>query len=972
MATNLASPSIAAAAAAATTTIPNLANIVPIPILRHDLRLALATLYSLPSLSSLVITGDVGVPSPPPSSAQAHDYLLQFQSRNGRRKQNSTHNNNTHAEYTKNDIVGSSWLACLDLLLLSSIPAVPNKASSVPVQYAEALFAAQTLLHRVRRVKLSEAIDVELEPTIINNTATSNSGGTPSPELIFHGYKQWILHYLNTSICINNGGTPMSSSSFGIVSQLVHDYHPAVANNSNVNTTQQQQGTAVECEERIKGEISIMVLTSILDALIRRSCRMDDDDNNNFSQIRPLIKTIASSVAVIYARIRYTSSSVQQQILGGSGPAYQTQPIVTSILSMVQSFQQQQQQHSINATMASHITCLILLTALPEAIFTGTTTGNDGSGGGGAYARLSLDPRCYFAVIQELKTDGMLQMWQFIRDLLASSTTASSSSLLILLLQLCEGWAKYVSLPLEFVDSSVSLVLTAWQQQDQQVSNTTTTTIKAGMAYWISIMESGTWTEEDVLASFLVRSKEQQSTKKKQTSRSKKRTKQKLENKTTNELVQSAQQEVQQRGQAACIMAHKTWPVFEQLLLFELQQIANSHAVNTGPSPTHSNVNNTGMHGGSFDECDNDDDDDDDVQGDGPIGGIAACANACLPYILRESVYTTTTQQQKQQHDSLLVPITQSIQHVCASRSRVVRGFAAESLYTLHSSLVGLLSNSNSSNNTMVHVHHHIFEAMVSHFHQSCMNLASRCGYPVYYFMGKNLDVENNERLESERNDVREVLRTISGVPSASPASASSSSLLTEISLSILLRIIQGCAQPIYDAGKSQAWLFPETALHAFSALAKSINSVAVLFATTTTTNEVGVNKNIIGKCHQILDLVLDIASTAGNCLLSAFSTNASINDVLPLSRLYNLAIASLSPMLSKLCQIPNNSSMDVKVRAVIKIGIEASVTSLITIPELTGPSTLRQTRFDIRGAMRSPGGEDHGTYNNIINLKQV
>jgi hypothetical protein len=47
-------------------------------------------------------------------------------------------------------------------------------------------------------------------------------------------------------------------------------------------------------------------------------------------------------------------------------------------------------------------------------------------------------------------------------------------------------------------------------------------------------------------------------------------------------------------------------------------------------------------------------------------------------------------------------------------------------------------------------------------------------------------------------------------------------------------------------------------------------------------------------------------------------------------------------------------------VMTVVDISIQAAATSLVRLPELAAPSSLRQTRYDIRGAMRRPGGEDH------------
>ena len=121
------------------------------PRLSHDLRLALSVLYSLPSSRGTIS-------SPLPTSSQAHDFLLQFQSRNIRRKLKSRNQKvqsggNTNAlqimPLDPGDL-GSSWLACL--ALLSSLKM--NDTKEPQVNYAEALFAAQTMVHRLRRVTL--------------------------------------------------------------------------------------------------------------------------------------------------------------------------------------------------------------------------------------------------------------------------------------------------------------------------------------------------------------------------------------------------------------------------------------------------------------------------------------------------------------------------------------------------------------------------------------------------------------------------------------------------------------------------------------------------------------------------------------------------------------------------------------------------------------------------------------------------
>lgn len=221
------------------------------------------------------------------------------------------------------------------------------------------------------------------------------------------------------------------------------------------------------------------------------------------------------------------------------------------------------------------------------------------------------------------------------------------------------------------------------------------------------------------------------------------------------------------------------------------------------------------------------------------------------------------------------------------------------------------------------------------------MCLAASCCYPPGYF--HDLAANNDEDLENERNDVRDVLRCISSSPelNGKPRSQSAMNLTSRI----LLQLLQACAQPLQEIKEDPCMLFPETALHAFSALAKPLNSTAKVFARSPS-DDLGL----------ILTLATDILSNAGQRLIRAFPV-APVNDILPLSRLFNLAVSSLSPMLSTLAPI---QAFERSVLHATDTLIQAASLSLLRIPELTSESTLRSTRYDIRGAMRSPGGEDH------------
>ena len=846
------------------------------PHLVPNLRIALSTLYSLPTPFR----------EDQHSSSQAHEYLLHFQARNPRRDLHSKQSNQKQGQHqTTNKFldVGSTWLACVAVLSSLSNDANPNTTN---VHYIEALFAAQTLVHRLRRTKLAEAIDLEFEPHVFDTSPIMWTH--PDPEQVFGAYQKWILQYYH--------GTS-NSSSFGILLQLISDYRPAIDPQQKCN----------ELEERIKGEISMIVIASIMDVLTKSSLQQAQQQTlpSVFAQIRPLLKTMASILALIAARIRYVSTSLPS-------PAPHTEPIVTTILGVISMLQPREHDHCQDPHQvqeSAESLSFVCLTVLPEAILTGSSGNNNV--GGGAYGRFSLDPRCYAAVTAELKTQGMNQMCLSIQTILNAPNRHVSPTLI---LQMCEAWAKYVSLPIDFVSATVPLVLGVWDQFrfSHPSQSQSALQMKSAMAYWIAIMEAGTWSVDQVLTSSLVQSKErsQQPNKKRQSSRSKKRHQQFLEENATNELLISARKEVDHRGLVACAMAQQTLTVLKELLVVELRRISKSD-VQT-------------------------DDQEEDFQGDGPVGAITTCADACLPYLLRTSVvYEDTTS------IALFTTISNLIQQVCTSPSRLVRSFVAESLYSLHEALVKTLIDCQNKQLTV-----DFSEMVINHFFQSSFSLAFRCGYPRGFF--DDLGQDNDEELESERNDVRDLLRTISGIPNLVDGHNSVS--LIYVGSSILLRLMQACALPVREAVASNS-LFPELALHTFSALAKPINSAAILYS-----------KNVLPKKFEnniasILNLALEIASNAGKCLLHAFPI-ASINEVLPLSRLYNLAVSSLAPMFSTLCQIHSTKQA---VETTVKIGINAAATSLLKLPELTGPSTLRQTRFDIRGAMRSPGGEDHG-----------
>ncbi|KAG7364425.1 hypothetical protein IV203_037627 [Nitzschia inconspicua] len=841
------------------------------PHLNSDLRLALSTLYSLPVQSQSSISENV---HERPTSSLAHEYLLQFQSRNQRRRLHSQPKNQESgmsSQLLNSQNVGSTWLSCV--FLVSSLTSSSNLDTDtttqpqIPVHYAEALFAAQTMFHRLRRVKLSEAIDIEFEPCIVNGDNV-NIHFPPDPQLILDMYRAWILQSCHPSSALY---------------QLVRDYRPSVTHMNN----------SMDLEERIKGEMSLLVLASAINDVERafRLRRQQATDAVNDFQKRPLLATLSLALSTVAARIRYTPSCLPD-------PAPHTHPIVNMILESIFMIQSRQQQQETSTEL--YYICLV---AIPDAVL------QQAGGDGGAYGRFSLEQRCFAALTKELKTQGMIHVWRSLQEIESNHANGPSA---ILLLQLMEAWAKHVPLPSQIVEQTIPLILQSWQLAlSQDTEHEATPAAKAAVGYWIAIMESGALTADQVLLSSLAHSNKgsNQPNKKRQSSKSKRRENIFLEERTTDDLLATAKEEVRHRGETACALAKATWPAMAELLRRELRQYSVSYNVR--------------------DECS-----DEDVEGNGPIGAVTACATACLPHILR----TGTVDDR-----DLFVSISQAIQDICANPSRAVRSFAAESLYALHETLQKCWAFLYPSQ-----IDGPLLDPLIVHFCNCAINLTSECRYPPGYFA--DLTLCNDDDLENERNDVRDLLRTLSAIPSFESNNAGPTpSMAITVGSSVLLNFLNSCDSPIQAAAAARR-LFPETPLHSFSALAKSINACASLYKENSCRN--GEQERL----QSILRLALKLSYVSGSSIVNHFPT-APINEILPLSRLFNLALASLSPMLSMLLELP---SFEREVIELLAVGIEASGTSLLRLPELTGPSTVRSSRFDIRGAMRSPGGEDH------------
>ena len=642
----------------------------PQPYLYRKLRLSLSSLFSLhPSGSGVNNITDGGMPT----TKQAHDFLLQFQSRNIRRKHhsqvksqrskqqgNQTEETQISPEYEHDDM-GSTWLTSIALLcqFLSDGEGMQSQQHQShggnTVTAAEALFAAQTLLHRLRRIKLIEAIDIEMEPN-------------PYHE---QNIQQHFQQEFTSQVLVDTHRS-WSQCFHPILSHVVQSYQP------------QQDASD---EERIKGELALISIATIIYCTVAQHCNQHPS-----SSIRPIISILGSCLAVAAARMRYTSISLPH-------PSMHTQPIVTMVLHSITMIREaiiatvpmdavtlSRFQHVIHAQVV-----YACLAAIPDAILVGST----GASGGGAYGRLSIDPRCYTAIMTELKnaSGGSALVWSALMDIQNSKHSSTNNAhpsrdgeeellLQIMFLSTCEQWAKYVALPFELVQATIPVINQAFasvhtnqdlRHQQQNENGTTFPPIAAAaMAYWIALIEGGTWTVEQILTASLIQPTEasRQPNKKRQSSRSKKRNKEVLQGRTTNDLMVNAQTEALNRGIVACRTTMMTWETFWSILSNDLQTMAES------------------AKNGDLDM-------DDEIPGNGPINGISVCANACLPHLLRElatpgEIGTLSNRTESLQ---LFAAISQGVQGICSSPARGVRAFAAETLYILHTALLELIES---------------------------------------------------------------------------------------------------------------------------------------------------------------------------------------------------------------------------------------------------------------------------------------
>ena len=840
-----------------------------VPRLLPDLRLALASLYSLP----------VPPGQPLPSPNETHDFLMHIQSRNVRRKIRSIqqrHRDQQQGQHSSSSSnadetvhMGSSWLACLALLCQMSHNE-DGSMQSFAASSTERLFAAQTLLHRLRRVKLVEGVDLELEAWSDTCDRTwllqCYQEESSSCENLVVNYQQWMVHG-----CGNR-----------FVGQVLHDHRASLLDYL-------QPGGVVD-EERVKAELSILTLAA---TAFLQAC----DRSVSEHERTPLLTTTVSALATATFRLRY--DAVEQNTSSHRPPLVSLIHHAFQLVWKTASTEVGGNTANYEAWTASLLTCLAII---PDAIL---------GSPGGARGRLSVDPRSLRAASQDLRTidtpvlsDILLhhQQQQNGGDSLSANQHANdhvNNNTNLWSLQTCAKWATFLPLTMPLMQMTIPLVNQYLTQRDHQPSHQ----CQAALAFLIAVYESGSWTVDQIVSSAMGMSDQQmtqQQTKKKQSTRSKKRQKERIENNSTQSTVQEAQAEKHLRGEIACRGTMQCWAALSTAALSALGEAAVNERYQ--------------------------------VEGEGPIGCLAACANACLPHILRNPASPHGLE--------LFTSIADAFHQLCASPQKTIRALALEPLYTLHTVLVDVIQTTGPLEKPMESI-------VVDHFYRCSISIALACGYPPHYFA--HLSSESDHELEVERNDARDLLRTVSGSgEGGSTVNSDSNDLPLETTTRILAKIVEACKEAI-TASTQGPESFPEPAVHALSSLAKPVNHLSKCYATYGGTDDI---RNILGSVLQAL-VEMNRMAVVG------FHQNLPLDQLLPLSRLVNIANASFAPFLAALASIQDETIAN-GVAQMLDIAIHGSILSLEHIPELCAPSILDHSQYDIRGTMRGPGGEDH------------
>jgi len=598
-----------------------------IPILLSPLRAALGRLYSLPGHERFHGGGAAAAIS---DDAAVHTFLVDVQSRNVRRKRQSrmqslldgggdTNSNinsadpnaspsSAAAQDAGDDDRGSIWLACLCLLTLPD------------AHDAERLFAAQTMLGRLRRARLSEAVDIEVEDLSITSRGVTYD--------VMDKYAGW-------------------ASSFHPL------LHRAADRCRQQQQQQQQHATANHCisleeEERYKGQMTVFLLAATVLCLASASAR---DGNEVMAGSSPLLSTLGSALSISALRLRYPPPAPGSRPKSGSFPHTAMDgnasnaaaladpnipPLVDIVAQSVTVSADEAESLLGSKRHASHRAICAAIASLPDSIL-GVP--------GGARSRISVDPRSIRAASAELRSgeEGFGLMARALESRAPPVAEGNEAVVHAPIIEACQSWASYLTLPVEFIEHTIPLAARYIKTTDD--GNGLGITRSLSFAYIIAVFDAASHSVEELLKANLglMGGSVPQLNRKRQSSKSKKRAAERLQDAIQSDrgkdgeesIVVEAERELLQRLCGSCRAAILS---VDELKLAVLKELSSPDG---------------GENSG----------------GEGPIGCLAACASSCLPFLLSGDA------SQLPPSDSLLLfqSISELLLRISSSSSPTVR-----------------------------------------------------------------------------------------------------------------------------------------------------------------------------------------------------------------------------------------------------------------------------------------------------------
>jgi len=847
-------------------------------------------------------------------------------------------------------------------IFLSSLALILQSRNNHNFRSHERIFAAQTINHRCRSIKIIETFEIEAEDGVECGVArlvlglsainkVDDASGEKSRMILtawLERYVPMLVHRCGGGGSNQGGCTPADGTlcDGAELLSLVLQRHSASLLADTSNPDEEHR------EEQIKG--TLIMLTVAVAMYVSAFCDYEEEHQYHQQQqqqarspwANSVLSDLGSALSVTALRVRYRSVRDKHAT---PLPEPSCPPLIDMLINAMnavkesaetlfsQTLQHQQQQPNHLAIQtaihqahqyAIQRSIAACVKAIPETVL--LPLGQEDSG----HRVPSVDRACLRAASMELRCvgtshdndvgTGMDKAWKVLVESEhgdwnhadPKQQEASASRLLVC----CEAWARYVAVPIHVIEVTVGSLAVRYLHSEQQQKAQA-----AAFQYLVSIFEaaSPSLTPGDILTAALGvggkggggrANKKNANAKKKQGNKSKKRHDKRLgravavlDGQEDGGTADAAEKELLARRNAACVTAAAVFGIS----LTDGASIAEDDtgfrlAAATPSTSTH-----------------------------GIISTVAAAATSVLPHLLFLERGDGEGKSHQMWRLELFSAIMAVIRRMCASPIRDVRALAYEPLMVLHAAL-----------NSVDYVSLRMEQVAVDAICECALALATSCGYPPGYF--DCLEEDNDEELEIERNDVRDVARSVCSLDSGFNGTHKSPSIL------ILERIVTACNTAMQHSAAS-GQLPPETVVHILSSLAKPLNKLGKTYKE---------QPSAIGCAIMTMSLVA--LGSVCDQLISSFESH-SLSQILPLSRLALMATASLAPMFSSLAEITRESAASDVEKEMITIfkrtllsSLQHSLLSTDRIPELLAESTLPVTRYDVKGAMRGPGGEDH------------